>query len=56
MRKVILALALVSLVAVSCKQTNEEMSKIDAPSTDSTTVKVDSVATDSTSVDTTATN
>jgi outer membrane lipoprotein-sorting protein len=51
MKKVFLALAVVAaLTVVSCKQTNEEMSKIDAPVD---TVKVDSVQVDSTAVDTT---
>ena len=53
MKKVFLALAIVSVLAItSCKRTNEEMSKIDAP-VDSTTVKIDSVSVDSTTVDTT---
>lgn len=55
MKKLALVLALVAgLAIISCKRTNEEMSKIDAP-TDSTTVKVDSVQVDSTAVDTTQT-
>lgn len=54
MKKVFLALAIMTaLTVVSCKQANEEMSKIDAP-VDSTTVQVDSVSIDSTSLDTTA--
>ena len=63
MKKVFLALAVIAaayalaimtaLTVVSYKQTNEEMSKIDAP-VDSTTVKTDSVQVDSTTVDTTA--
>ena len=52
MKKVFLALALVALVTVSCKRTNEEMAKIDAP-LDSTSVAVDSTAADTTTVDTT---
>lgn len=55
MKKLVLVLALVAGLAItSCKRTNEEMSKIDAP-TDSTAVAVDSVQVDSTTVDTTAT-
>ena len=54
MKKVFLVLALVVGVAfTSCKRTNEELSKIDAP-VDSTAVQVDSVDVDSTSLDTTA--
>ena len=54
MKKVFLVLALVvGLVFTSCKKTNEEMSKVDAP-VDSTTVVVDSVSVDTTAVDTTA--
>lgn len=52
MKKLILALALVALT-VSCKRTNEEMGKIDAP-IDSTAVAKDSVKADTTVVDTTA--
>lgn len=48
MKKLILALALVALT-VSCKRTNEEMGKIDAP-VDSTAVAVDSVAVDTAAV------
>jgi hypothetical protein len=51
MKKVFLAIALVALVAVSCK-------KVEAPArlttVDSTKVQVDSVSVDSTTVDTTA--
>jgi hypothetical protein len=51
MKKVFLALAVVAaLTVVSCKQTNEEMSKIDAPA-DSTAVVTDSVQVDSVQVD-----
>jgi len=53
MKKVFLALAVVALVTVGCKQSNEEMAKIDAPA-DSTSVQVDSVSADTTAVDTTA--
>jgi len=54
MKKVFLALAIVSVLAItSCKRTNEEMSKIDAP-VDSTAVQVDSAQVDTTTVDTTA--
>jgi hypothetical protein len=62
MKKVFLALAVLAsayalaimtaLTVVSCKQANEEMSKIDAP-VDSTAVAIDSVQVDSTAVDTT---
>jgi hypothetical protein len=53
MKKVFLALAVVAaLTVVSCKQTNEEMSKIDAPA-DSTAVVTDSVQVGSTKADTT---
>ena len=51
MKKVFLVLAVMALVAVSCK-------KVEAPASlttvDSTTVQVDSVDVDSTSIDTTA--
>ena len=51
MKKVFLVLAVVALVAVSCK-------KVEAPArlttVDSTTVQVDSVSIDSASIDTTA--
>ena len=51
MKKVFLALAIMAAITVtSCKQANEEMSKIDAPA-DST--QVDSVSVDTTAVDTT---
>jgi outer membrane lipoprotein SlyB len=51
MKKVILSLAIIAaLTVVSCKQTNEAMSNIDAPA-DSTAVQVDSVKVDSTKVD-----
>ena len=49
MKKVFLAVALMAVVAVSCKKANEEMSKIDAP-VDTTTAVVDSVAVDTTAV------
>ena len=52
MKKVFLALAIMTAITVtSCKQANEEMSKIDAP-VDST--QVDSVQVDSVAVDTAA--
>jgi thioredoxin-related protein len=54
MKKVFLVLALVvGLVFASCKRTNEEMSKIDAPA-DSTAVQADSASVDTTAIDTTA--
>jgi hypothetical protein len=53
MKKVFLALAIMAAITVtSCKQANEEMSKIDAP-IDSTAVATDSVLVDTTAVDTT---
>ena len=52
MKKVILALAIMAAITVtSCKQANEEMSKIDAP-VDTTAAAADSVKVDSTKVDT----
>ena len=55
MKKVFLVLALVvGLAFTSCKKTNEEMSKVDAPVDSTTTVVVDSVSVDTTAVDTTA--
>ena len=50
MKKLILVLALIALTA-SCKKTNEELGKIDAPVD---TVATDSVKVDTTCVDTTA--